>query len=327
MKCIVFGGEGFIGSHLVDRLVSSGHEVTVFDRRCNPLVPRRPEARYIRGDFADVSSVEDVLAGAEGVFHLVGTTVPQTSNDDLAFDLKTNVLWTIGFLQACARSGVGKVIFLSSGGTVYGVPQEVPIPETHPTDPICSYGITKLIVEKYLRLFHHLHGLEYTILRCANAYGERQDPSGKQGAIAVFLGHLARKEPIVIWGEGGVVRDHIFVSDIARALEMAAMARIEDRIFNIGSGVGVSLKQLLQIVQEVTGRTPLVEHRERRAFDVPLNVLDITLARRSLGWEPEFDLSAGLERTWEWVQRWAATSGHAWPEAQGRMQPGVNRLP
>ncbi|HUW11792.1 MAG TPA: NAD-dependent epimerase/dehydratase family protein [Anaerolineae bacterium] len=306
MKCVVLGGEGFIGSHLAERLAISGHQVTVFDRRQNPLATRRPSVQFVSGDFADHRAVEEVLAGSDVVFHLIGTTIPRTSTLDLSFDLQSNVLWTIQLLQACVRCSVGKVVFLSSGGTVYGVPRQLPIPETHPTDPISSYGLTKLVVEKYLGLFHHLHGLDYAVLRCSNAYGERQNPLGEQGAIAVFLGRIAQTAPIVIWGDGEAVRDYIYVQDIARGLELAAVTRFEEKVLNIGSGAGVSLRQLLEVMEQVTGRRAAVEYRDARSFDVPTNILDISLARRVLNWRPECGLTSGLERTWQWVQRWAS---------------------
>ena len=322
MQCVVFGGGGFIGSHLVDKLVASGHRVTVLDRQPNPFVGRRTESRFIRGDFSDTACLEDALRGANVAYHLIGTTVPQTSNESLPFDFKTNVLWTINLLQACAKAAIGKVVFLSSGGTVYGIPQIVPIPETHPTDPICSYGLTKLVVEKYLGLFRHLQGLDYTVLRCSNAYGERQNPFGRQGAVAVFLGRIARDEPLEIWGNGGIVRDYVYVQDIVRALELAGCAQIDQPVVNIGSGVGVSLRELIEAIHDVTGRGPKVEYHAPRTFDVPVNVLDITLARRVMGWSPEFSLRAGLERTWNWVHRLEADGAlSAAPEIAGAAGP------
>ncbi|MBC8448129.1 MAG: NAD-dependent epimerase/dehydratase family protein [Chloroflexi bacterium] len=304
MNCAVFGGEGFIGSHLVEQLVGSGHNVTIFDRQRNPFVFARPAARLIRGDFADPVAVGTAARGMDVVFHLIGSTVPQTSNEDLFFDFQSNVMATIRLLQACTQAGVGKVVFLSSGGTVYGIPRQVPIPETHPTEPVCSYGLTKLMVEKYMALSYHLYGLDYAVLRCANAYGERQNPGGKQGAVAVFLGRLVRDLPIVVWGDGEVIRDYVYVQDIVRGLEMAALSSAEQRVLNIGSGVGFSIKQLLGVIEEVSGQTPAVEYSDPRSYDVPVNVLDISLVRRVLGWEPQFDLVSGLERTWNWIRDW-----------------------
>jgi UDP-glucose 4-epimerase len=309
MECVVFGSEGFIGSHLVDRLTASGHQVTAFDKRTNPLLPRRDEVRYVQGDFSRTADVATVLDGQDVVFHLVGTTVPGTSNADISRDVSSNVIGSIRFLQQCVEARIDRVVFLSSGGTVYGVPQITPIPESHPTNPICSYGITKLMVEKYLRLFLHRNGLDYRILRCANAYGERQDPDGAQGAIAVFMGRLWHGTPIVLWGTGEVVRDYVHVSDVTRALELASRTNGAERVFNIGGGVGTSLLQLLEELVEVTGRQTEVRFQPPRGIDVPSNVLDIRLAERSLDWTPQVDLPSGLARTWQWVQHWAAKQG------------------
>jgi len=306
MKCVVFGGEGFIGSHLVDRLAASGHQVTAFDQRTNPLVPRRDDVRHAQGDFSEAADVSTVLDGMDVAFHLVGTTVPGTSNADISRDVSGNVIGSIRFLQQCVEAKIARVVFLSSGGTVYGVPKITPIPESHPTNPICSYGITKLMVEKYLRLFLHRDGLESQILRCANAYGERQNPDGVHGAIAVFMGRLWRGGPIVIWGTGEVVRDYVHVSDVTRALELAAYSSGSKRVFNIGGGVGTSLLQLLEAMQQVTGMQPEVQFQPPRGIDVPSNVLDIRRAKESLFWTPQVDLPSGLALTWQWVQRWAA---------------------
>jgi UDP-glucose 4-epimerase len=287
--------------------VASGHEVTVFDKCRNRLAPVQSQVKLLLGDIADRTAVKEALRHSDVAFHLVGTTLPATSNADLHFDVHSNVIASIGFLHACVRTGVSKVVFLSSGGTVYGVPDHVPITEAHPTDPICSYGITKLMVEKYLGLFQHLHGLDYTVLRCANAYGPRQDPSRKQGAIAVFLGRLARNLPIVIWGLGDVVRDYVYVQDIARAMEMSAQTPTQQRVLNIGSGEGTSLTQLLHVIEEVSERKPEVNYHDARSVDVPINILDTTLARQSLGWQPGFSLRSGLQATWQWVQSWASS--------------------
>jgi UDP-glucose 4-epimerase len=180
---------------------------------------------------------------------------------------------------------------------VYGVPEVVPIRETAPTRPICSYGIHKLAIEQYLHLYQALHGLEYCILRMANPFGERQRPDGSQGAIAVFLDKALRGEEIVVWGDGTVVRDYVYVQDVARAFCLAAEHTAPAGIFNIGSGEGRSLQQVLGAVEELLGRPVRRRYVAGRPFDVPVNVLDPTLAARLLGWSPQVSFAEGLRRT------------------------------
>jgi UDP-glucose 4-epimerase len=192
---------------------------------------------------------------------------------------------------------------MSSGGTVYGVPKTRSIPETHPTDPLCSYGITKLMTEKYLALFHHERGLDYRVLRPGNAYGERQPLHRHQGAVGVFLSQLAAGQPIEIWGDGQVVRDYVYAGDIAEALVRAATVRDDSaRVFNIGSGAGTSLLELVEEMRHVTGVKPTVIMRPSRSFDIPANVLDIALAKKVLGWTPAVPLRDGLCRAWHWIR-------------------------
>src|SRR5262245_50406486 len=275
-SCLVLGGAGFIGSHLVDALKAAGHRVSVFDR---------PH------EFLDPADLERSLPGAELVFHLISTTGPKDSNDNPARDIESNVAATARLLELCRQHRPRRLVFISTGGAVYGVPRATPIPETHPTDPISSYGIHKLAIEKYLHLAHVLYGLDYRILRVANAYGERQRTDRAQGAVAVFLERALRGEPIQIWGDGSVVRDYVYVGDIVAALLKAATHEGEHRVFNIGSGHGVSLNQLVERIGAVVGRSPVVQYTPARRFVVPQNVLDISLAQRELDWQPGTSLA------------------------------------
>jgi UDP-glucose 4-epimerase len=312
MNALITGGNGFIGSHLTDLLACSGWQVCVLDRRERrfDLLPKT--VRHVRGDIASAELIRERLRGTDVVFHLSCSTIPATSNDNLAFDLQTNVLASVNFLHECVRAGVRRVVFLSSGGTVYGVAQELPIPESHSTAPICSHGLTKLTIERYLALFHRLHGLEFAVLRCGNAYGERQDPTGRLGAVSVFLGRLAAGQPVTIWGDGSVVRDFVHVRDVATACLVAAISTHTDLTVNIGSGRPVSLQELVRRIEGVTGRTVGIRWREGRPADVPAVVLRISQAAELLGWEPQIPLDEGLVRTWEWVNtlpeadRWVA---------------------
>jgi UDP-glucose 4-epimerase len=303
MNCLVLGGNGFIGSHLVDLLLREGQGVRVFDRADDSFRSRPPQVEYICGDLGNQGLIRAALTDVDVVFHLISTTIPGTSNADPAFDVQSNVVDTIRLLEECVAARLKRFVFISSGGTIYGIPRTVPIPESHPLDPVCSYGVTKLAIEKYLALFGYLYGLEYVILRPSNAYGERQNPFGKQGVVGVFLGKIVRHEPIVVWGDGSVTRDFIYAGDLAVALYQAAIYDgLEERVFNVGSGIGVSVNEVLEGLSAVTGHNLDVRYTEARRFDVPVNVLDISLAEECLGWAPATDLADGLSRTWKWVK-------------------------
>jgi UDP-glucose 4-epimerase len=300
LRALVLGGGGFIGSHLAAALIADRHFVRVLerpyrDRTTAPAVDARLEWR--EGDFGNAQDVGRALEGIDTVFHLISTTQPQSSNDDPAFDVQSNLLPTLSLLdQLRERPGV-RLIFVSSGGTVYGVPQQTPIPETHPTDPTCSYGIVKLAIEKYLALYRVLHGLDYSILRLANPYGPGQEANRAQGVVGTFLYRVTHGEAIEVWGDGSVVRDYVYIGDAVSSLLRAAEYRGDARIFNIGSGTGHSVREILDAVEAVTGRKADVRYTPARKFDVPVSILDISRARAELGWTPAIDLAEGLRLT------------------------------
>jgi len=299
-SCLVLGGAGFIGSHLAEVLLQAGHRVRIFDRPHLDRLPsflQRREFEVFTGDFLNPYVLSAALEGSEIVFHLVSTTLPKTSNDNPVYDVESNVVGTLRLLELCRSQGVRKVVFVSSGGTVYGVPRSVPVDETHPTEPICSYGIQKLVIEKYLQLNHRIHGLDYCVVRPSNLYGPRQRLDVAQGAVAVFLDRALRGQPIEVWGDGSAVRDYLYVGDAAEALLKAAAFEGEPRLFNIGSGVGSSLKQLIKEIEALLGRPLAVAYAAARPLDVPVNVLDTSLARRHLGWTARTSLAEGLRRT------------------------------
>lgn len=304
-RCLVLGGKGFIGSHLVDALLRKGLPVKVFDRANIPPMNDAAAAAqvdWVDGDFTSDADVGRALAGCDVCYHLVSTTLPQSSNADPVFDVETNVAGTIRLLNHAIRLGVKKIVFISSGGTVYGVPRHVPISEDHPTNPICSYGITKLAIEKYLHLYLTLHGLEYTVLRLSNPFGERQRIQASQGAVAVFMGKVLRGEGIEIWGDGSVVRDYLYIGDAVEAMVTAGTYRGAERIFNIGSGVGISLNHILDGIEHVTGLRAERRYTAARAFDVPASVLALDRARAALGWAPTTPFAEGLRKMMFWMQ-------------------------
>lgn len=301
MNVLVLGGNGFIGSHLVDKLLLEGHCVRVFDKNVEHYRKPLSNVDYHLGEFGNRGLLLEALDGIDVVVHLISTTLPKTSNDDPVFDVQSNVVESLFLLEQCVGKKIKKIIFASSGGTVYGVPQSVPVPEENQTNPLCSYGISKLTIEKYLILFKQLHNLDFTIIRPSNPFGSRQNPFGIQGAIPVFLGKILRKETIQIWGTGDVVRDFIYVEDLVDAFYRSIINDTDSNIFNIGSGEGHSLNYLLNVMRDVTGFDVLVNYTKSRTYDVPEIYLDITKARRELDWEPRTSLENGIKLTWDFV--------------------------
>jgi UDP-glucose 4-epimerase len=228
------------------------------------------------------------------VFHLISSTLPATSNQDMEFDLTSNVLPTLQLLQMAQNSGVQKLIFISSGGAVYGIAKRLPVAEDDSTNPISAYGIHKLAIEKYLDLFHTHWKINYGILRVSNPYGLGQPANRSQGVIAQFVHKAAVHEPLEIWGDGSVIRDFIHVDDVVDAFLLLVRHDGPFRIFNIGSGQGHSLLQLVSTIEAMIGETLAVRFTQARSVDVPANVLDIARAKTELRWQPRRSLTAGI---------------------------------
>lgn len=301
MKCLILGGNGFIGSHLADRLLAEGHEVRIFDKYEEHYRSPNKNIDYRFGDFGNRGLVANAIEGIDIVFHLISTTLPKTSNDDPAFDVQSNVIESICLLEQCINK-VKKIVYLSSGGAIYGNPARLPIDEDSPTNPECSYGITKLAIEKYIALFSHLHGIDYSIVRPSNPYGSRQNPFGIQGAISVFLGKVLNNQKVEIWGDGEVVRDYIYIDDLIDGIYKAAMLTTQSKIFNLGCGEGHSLNNLLDVIRKVTNTDILVEYKRKRSFDIQEIFLDISKAKVQLGWTPETLLEEGIMKTWQFIK-------------------------
>jgi len=298
---LVLGGTGFIGSHLVDELAEAGHFVRVLARPQSARMAQErwpnPRIELVVGDFNDPDVIDRAVRGCEAIFHLVSTTLPKSSNEDPVFDLQTNVCGTVRVLDAAKKHGVRKVVFTSSGGTIYGRTEVSPIPEHHATDPTCSHGIGKLAIEKYLRLYHELHGLDYCSLRVANPYGMGQRTERAQGAVGVLLERVLNGRPFEIWGDGSVVRDYVHVSDVVHALVAAVSERDGSKVFNVGTGCGTSLNELVDIIEGATGRRAKRIYMPARSFDIQENVLDTRLATEELGWTAKIPLEEGVRRT------------------------------
>ncbi len=298
---MILGGCGFIGRHVAILLARLGAQVTLADRTPPAYCFPDDVREQIGWTPFHLSRVDwpSLIGSYEVIHHYAWTSLPASANANPLADLNVNVLASVGLLEAVRERGCGRVIFSSSGGTVYGRAQQVPVTEKHPLLPITAYGASKATAEMYLGLYRELYGIDSRIARIANAYGAGQNLARGQGAATRFLNCALRNEPIVIWGDGEVVRDFIHVTDVARALvELASLSPEPDSyIYNIGSGCGTSLNKIIAELEIRLGYRLTVTREEGRSFDVPISVLDISLAQQELGWSPALNFAEGIGRT------------------------------
>ncbi|HPV44357.1 MAG TPA: NAD-dependent epimerase/dehydratase family protein [Methylotenera sp.] len=301
MRALVLGGNGFIGSHVVDELLSAGYDVNVFDRNTEKWRLPIFGVNYFLGDFADTTLLTQALQAVDVVVHLICSTIPSTSNLDPVADIQSNLVNTVIFLQLMLASNIKRIVFLSTGGAVYGQPSVSPVPETHALNPICSYGVVKVAIEKYLGMFAHLYDLRPMIIRPANLYGPRQGYQSEFGAVSTFMAQMLAKKKIQIWGNGTVKRDYLFVTDLAKLCRLA-IEKDAVGVVNAGSGKAVSLNELVDLIREETRSDVEIEYTESRKFDVKEIVLDSTEAKRMFGWQPRISIQKGLSISHEWMK-------------------------
>lgn len=317
-RVLVLGGKGFLGTHLLEAFVREGVSIRTFDRSQPQTVgesllddaaakvsaSRLPNVEVVTGDFVTGSGLAEALDGVDLVFHLISTTVPSTSNADPAFDVQSNLIGTLRLLEMMRAASVRRIVYVSSGGTVYGNPSILPVPETHSLGPLCSYGVVKVAIENYLHMHTELYGLTANVLRVSNPYGTHQHHIGVQGVIPTFFKKIADGIPMEIWGDGSIVRDYIHVSDVVSALVRAG-ARDRSGTFNIGSGIGHSVNEILDIVQKQIGCVADVRYLPHRTFDVERIYLDISKARAELHWQPLLALEEGCAMYWQALRQYA----------------------
>jgi UDP-glucose 4-epimerase len=301
LRCVIFGAGGFIGINLCKSLVGKVELLRAFGRSQYPPVELRG-CEWIEGDFLDSRSIFAAMEGCDVVFHLVNTSTPASSNLDIVADLQGNVSSSLNLLNICREAGVKRIVFVSSGGTIYGIPKLIPTPETAPTNPITAYGICKLTIEKYLGLYEYLYGLEYRVLRVANPFGPYQNPLKNQGVIAAFVNRALEGKSIDVWGDGNVIRDYIYIDDVVNALKLAVIHEGDGRIFNIGSGEGHSLNNIINLIDNIIETQISVERKSARAIDVPISILDINFALKNLHWKPTINFYDGLQKTIDWYK-------------------------
>ncbi len=298
--CLILGGGGFIGWNLMNRLRADGAAVILLDLRPAPA-DCPGDVEWVEASLNDQQHLAPLVKRADIVFHLAASSTPASANADPAGDVVNSILPSLALLDRLAESPA-RLVFVSSGGTVYGPDVPVPTPETAPTEPINAYGVGKLAIEKYIAINRRQRGLDAIVLRVANPYGPHQSPFRGQGAIAAFLHRALTGEAIEIWGTGEVIRDYIFIEDVAAALSAAAVYDGPHALFNIASGAGLSLNDILERISNLFDSPLKVERQPGRALDVPASILDISRAEEHLGWRPETGINDGLKLTLDWLR-------------------------
>ena len=303
IKTLVIGGNGYIGRHLLPMLIASGRAVTVLGRNANNTTDSPQNIKYIKGGFGDSSLIKTLLDCHDEVIHLAYATVPNTSYENPLEDLLENLPATIQLFSEIASRNI-KLLLVSSGGTVYGEADHLPIKETQLAKPISPYGLTKLTIENYAR-FYSLKGLDYIVVRPANAYGVGQLPYRGQGFISTAIASIMDNKSVVVFGEKGTVRDYIYVSDIARGIFAALAKGHSGETYNIGSGIGMTNHDLLLRVKpmlEEDGYEVMIQYLPERVFDVRRNILASSKLTSHTGWKPAISLDDGLLETYKWLK-------------------------
>lgn len=295
------GGAGFIGSHLVKRLLSDGWHVTVVDDLSSSLSNAKvePTAPVYKLDIAE-PALADVFSEhpPEIVFHLAAQVSVTRSMREPELDIHTNIVGGINLLQQCVRFGVKRVILFSTGGALYGDPDYLPCDEAHPIKPLSIYGASKHALEQYTRIIAETNDIEYTILRPGNVYGPGQDPQGEAGVVAIFGSRMLAGQEVTIHGDGEQAKDYVYVDDVVAAGVAAARPDVpEGGVYNIGSGTPTSVNEIFSLLAKETGYSRAPIHASGRPGDVRRIYLDTSRAQHELGWVPEIDLSEGIART------------------------------
>ena len=303
---LVTGGAGFIGSHLCDRLLAEGHRVVAVDDLSTGRIANLSEARGYGNEFTFFNM--DVRADGllslferhrpEVVMHIAAQAAVPTSMEDPVFDASVNAMGSLNVLECSRRTGVRKVVYAASGGTLYGEPRKLPVKETALSSarPVSPYGISKKVVIDYLSFYERHHGIEWTALALANVYGPRQDPNGEAGVIAIFSSKMLAGQAPTIFGDGNQTRDYVFVDDTVHAFALAA-EQGSGRLMNVGTAVETSVNGLYRMLSSITGFAGTPGYGPARQGDLRRSVLDTALAEDVLGWRPWTHLEDGLAET------------------------------
>ncbi len=301
-RVLLIGGNGFIGSHIVDELLAQNYNVRVLDMYPERFREPLPDVEYILSDYSEMGVVKSAVAGCDSVIHLAHVGTPATSADQAGQEVLTSMNAFVRLLEWLKGGMVERFMFFSSGGAVYGKPDRTPVPEEYKGWPVSPYGVAKLSMEHYLHMFSLLNDLPYQIIRPSNPYGPRQNFLGSQGVISIFMHRVLTGQQIEIWGDGNCRKDYVYVEDLAEAVSTLIGSKLENETFNIGSGEGLSLNEIISTIEHSCGKKGNVEYTNDRQQDVSEIVLSSEKIRSEVGWVPSTSLNAGVDRTREWMR-------------------------
>lgn len=305
MKILVLGASGFIGSHLCEALLHQEHTVRAFSRTLTPhlalLCKTNPNIEWFEGNWSSSQDLIYALNKIDVVFHLISSSSPITSQA-LVGEFHENITNTVSLLDNMRILNVNRIIYLSSGGAIYGESSVVPIPETAPTNPVSPYGIVKLSIEKIIQMYHKLYGMEYCIVRPSNVFGPRQNLNKKQGVISIFIQKIFLEECIEIWGSEKIKKDYIYIKDSINAIVRLLHSKASG-VFNLGSGVGTSLLDIINCISEIHGAKINIIYKNFSSYDVPVNVLDTSKIKSELQWDNEIPIEQGISLTYTYMKK------------------------
>ncbi|MDT2660061.1 NAD-dependent epimerase/dehydratase family protein [Enterococcus hulanensis] len=307
MKIAIFGAAGFIGTNLTFRLLNQNEdiELKLYDKKTDFFqkeILDNKKVEVIECDFNYLNDFDTLVEGQDMIFHLISTTVPTTSNQHISDELMNNVVTTSRLIESCVKNKIGKFIFLSSGGTVYGSDCICPIKEEDSTNPITAYGIQKLTIEKLLYLYRAMYGLDYKVIRLANPYGPYQKPNGVLGAVTTFTYKAISGENIELYGDGSVIRDFIYIDDAIKGILNISFDCSDVHTFNLGSGKGTSIKDLIQKIDDSLRIDLKITYHPKRKVDVPVNYLDVSRYETLYGPVQSVTLEEGIVKTADYLK-------------------------